>query len=82
MLFLEVAMRKRSIKDILTSPLLMTVYAIILLFVFLLFRFKTDEGIVVNSLEEKNNSSWSCEYNFSEVKKADMSGKEITYLSA
>ena len=56
MLFLEVAMRKRNLKDILTSPLLMTVYAIILLFVFLLFRFKTDEGIVVNSLEEKNNS--------------------------
>lgn len=57
-------MRKRNLKDILTSPLLMTIYTVILLFVFLLFRFKTDEGIVVNSLEEKNNSSWSCEYNF------------------
>ena len=69
-------MRKRSIKDILTSPLLMTVYAIILLFVFLLFRFKTDEGIVVNSLEEKNNSFWSCEYDFFRGdKKADMKGK-------
>lgn len=69
-------MRKRNLKDILTSPLLMTVYAIILLFVFLLFRFKTDEGIVVNSLEEKNNSSWSCEYNFFRgEKKADMNGK-------
>ena len=69
-------MRKRNLKDILTSPLLMTVYAIILLFVFLLFRFKTDEGIVVNSLEEKNNSSWSCEYNFFRgEKEANMSGK-------
>lgn len=68
-------MRKRSIKDILTSPLLMTIYTVILLFVFLLFRFKTDEGIVVNSFEEKNNSFWSCEYDFFRgEKEANMSG--------
>lgn len=72
-------MRKRSIKDILTSPLLMTIYTVILLFVFLLFRFKTSEGIVVNSFEEKNNSSWSCEYDFFRGdKKADMKGKGAT----
>lgn len=69
-------MRKRNLKDILTSPLLMTIYTVILLFVFLLFRFKTDEGIVVNSLEEKNNSFWICEYDFFRGdKKADMKGK-------
>ena len=60
-------MRKRSIKDILTSPLLMTIYTVILLFVFLLFRFKTSEGIVVNSFEEKNNSFGAASMIFSEV---------------
>ena len=47
-------MSKKSTKDVLTSPFLMTVYAIILMIVFLFFKFKTNEGIIVNSFEEKN----------------------------
>lgn len=46
---------KKSTKDVLTSPFLMTVYAIILMIVFLFFKFKTNEGIIVNSFEKKIN---------------------------
>lgn len=48
-------MSKKSTKDVLTSPFLITVYAIILMIVFLFFKFKTNEGIIVNSFEEKIN---------------------------
>lgn len=68
-------MSKRNLKDILTSPFFITLYIAILMIVFLFFRFKTNEGIVVNSLEEKNNSSWSCEYDFFKgEKESNMSG--------
>lgn len=69
-------MNKRNIKNILTSPIFITLYIVILMIIFLLFRFKTSGGIVVNSFEEKNNSSWSCKYNFFRgEKEANMSGK-------
>ena len=55
-------MSKKSTKDVLTSPFLITVYAIILMIVFLFFKFKTNEGIIVNSFE-----AWI--YNLSATKK-------------
>ena len=68
-------MSKKSTKDVLTSPFLITVYAIILMIVFLFFKFKTNEGIIVNSFEEKNKSSWSCSYDFFRgEKKSNMKG--------
>lgn len=67
---------KKSIKNVLTSPFLMTVYAIILMIVFLFLKFKTNEGIIINSFEEKNESSWSCNYDFfSGEKKVSLKGK-------
>lgn len=69
-------MSKKSTKDVLTSPFLITVYAIILMIVFLFFKFKTNEGIIVNSFEGKNKSSWSCSYDFFRgEKKSNMKGK-------
>ena len=69
-------MSKKNTKDVLTSPFLITVYAIILMIVFLFFKFKTNEGIIVNSFEEKNKSSWSCSYDFFRgEKKSNMKGK-------
>lgn len=65
-------MSKKSTKDILTSPFLITVYAIILMIVFLFFKFKTNEGIIVNSFEEKNKSSWSCSYDFFKGEKSQI----------
>ena len=32
--------------------------------VFLFLKFKTNEGIIINSFEEKNESLWSCNYDF------------------
>lgn len=55
---------KKSIKNVLTSPFLIAIYAIILIIVFLFLKFKTNEGIIINSFEEKNESSWSCNYDF------------------
>lgn len=77
-------MSKKSTKDVLTSPFLMTVYAIILMIVFLFFKFKTNEGIIVNSFEEKNKSSWSCSYDFFKGEKSQtLKGKwDNLFISA
>lgn len=67
---------KKSIKNVLTSPFLIAVYTIILIIVFLFLKFKTNEGIIINSFEEKNESSWSCNYDFfSGEKKVSLKGK-------